>query len=218
MSLYGRILPIQAITKDQDLLGVLISSLPFGKEEQRRLSNIRNEAALRESLGVWLALWDLAQILSIPLPESVLRTPQGKPYFESPALPSFSLSHTDSFAVAVVSTEGPVGVDVEGLARKDSFSRIADRYFSDSEKALLHASNTPCEHFLRIWTQKEATAKMTGEGLASILGKSPDAQAESIQSCKIQRANQVAYLSIATTKPTDPIKWVNLQKEITVLS
>ena len=218
MSLYGRILPIQAITKDQDLLSVLISSLPFGQNEQHRLLNIHNETALRESLAAWLALWDLAQILSIPLPQGILRTPEGKPYFESPALPAFSLSHTDSFAVAVVSTEGNVGVDVEGLSRSSSFKRIAERYFSESEKALLEASNTPCELFLKIWTQKEAKAKMTGKGLASIIGKSATALEGAIQSRKIQRANTVAYLSIATTQPTDPIKWVNLQKEITVIS
>ena len=216
MSLYGRIIPIQAVTTDEDLLGAIIERLPFGEAEKKRLLGIRNEAALRESLAAWLVLWDLAQILSLPLPAAVLRTPKGKPYFETPQYPAFSLSHTDSFAVAVINTDGAVGVDVEGLSRCRSFDRIAERYFSEEEQALLDRTSNPHEAFLRIWTQKEASAKLTGEGLASIIsGDAPFKGA--IQSMKIQRANTFAYLSIATQAPSDPIHWVNLQKEISIL-
>ena len=215
MKLYGRILPIEAITRDRDLLTSLISSLPFGKSEQDRLSHIRNEFAQRESLAAWLALWDLAQLLSLPLPARVLRTPEGKPYFEDPTLPAFSLSHTDSFALAVISTEGSIGVDIEGIGRSVSFGRIAERYFSKEEQASLERSNTPQELFLKIWTKKEALAKMTGEGLASIAGKKNDPEC-SVYSFQIKRANDFAHLSIATQKPAESIQWLNLQKEISI--
>ncbi len=216
MSLYGRILQTEQIPKNKETLRALILSLPFGKTEQDRLLGIQNERTLRESLAAWMALWNLVEYLSLPSPTIVSRSPYGKPYFETDSLPDFSLSHTDSFSVAVINTDGPIGVDLEGFCREDSFEKISHRFFSESEQTRLKKSDKPHEDFLKLWTKKEALAKLTGKGLSSIVRKEQDIFGSSFQAFRIQTATDASYLTVATHQPTDPIQWVDLAKEISI--
>jgi 4'-phosphopantetheinyl transferase len=80
---------------------------------------------------------------------------------------TFNLSHTHGLIAVAVARGREVGVDVEWLGRKVRASSLAHRYFTESE--LSQVSRAP-EHartqcFLRLWTRREAHAKMTGEGL-----------------------------------------------------
>jgi phosphopantetheinyl transferase len=74
-----------------------------------------------------------------------------------------SVSHKDDVAVAIVGAR-PVGIDVETIApRTESFVRIS---FSDEELALgATAGHDPNEWMTRLWTAKEAVAKMRGTGM-----------------------------------------------------
>ena len=89
----------------------------------------------------------------------ILRTETGKPYADEGC---FSISHSGETVVCAVS-ETPVGVDVERIRKPPA--RVAQRYFTEAERAQLETDET---EFWRIWTGKEALCKLTGEGLAGL--------------------------------------------------
>lgn len=82
-----------------------------------------------------------------------------------------SLSHSADLALCAVSRERRVGVDVERLRATIPVGRIAARMFSPGEAAELLGLPELAQRraFFRLWTGKEAYAKATGEGLASVL-------------------------------------------------
>lgn len=74
----------------------------------------------------------------------------------------FSISHSGSLVVCTVNDK-PVGVDVERIRK--SPLRVAERYFTEEERALPGAGEMA---FWRVWTGKEALCKLSGEGLAGL--------------------------------------------------
>ena len=82
---------------------------------------------------------------------------------------AFSVSHTGRiFACAVNDPgSGEIGLDIQTADRGRRTQRIAERYFTPAEQAMIKAGGN--DSFFRIWTRKEAYAKYTGEGLAVIL-------------------------------------------------
>ncbi len=91
----------------------------------------------------------------------ISKTRSGAPFIENH--PSYiSLSHKDKCLVVAVSDKR-VGVDVERIYEKESHKKIAERYFTDME--IEYAVSA--ERFFRLWTRKEAFAKLLGEGLSS---------------------------------------------------
>ena len=139
--------------------------LPFGEAERERLLAIRKEERRQESLGALAALWTLVGEDALP----ILRTPDGKPYFEASGAPAFSLSHTDGWAAAVLGDEhsGAVGIDIELLRPYPKASQIAARFFTEREARELAAHGESELGFFQLWTRKEAVAKMKGRGLLS---------------------------------------------------
>lgn len=148
--------PISDIAED-------FSLLPFGDGERVRLATIRNIKRQRESLSALLALRELTGD-SVPRIE---RTPEGKPYFADPSFPHFSLCHGGTWAAAVLGDgeSGRVGIDLEPLRPYPSASRIAERFFTPKELLAFSEAGKTEEAFFRIWTKKEACAKLTGSGL-----------------------------------------------------
>ncbi len=95
------------------------------------------------------------------LPEIVL-TDRGKPCFlNSPYF--FSISHTPNHAFCVLAKE-KVGLDAEELSRKVNL-RLAEKILSPGEKAQFDAAEDPNRALLTFWVLKEASVKLTGEGL-----------------------------------------------------
>lgn len=82
-------------------------------------------------------------------------TAHGRPALDLPV--DFSISHCEGRVVCAVSTDGPIGVDVEaiGALTADDFPR----YLNDGERAW--AGRDP-RRFLSVWTRKEAVAKAAG--------------------------------------------------------
>lgn len=78
----------------------------------------------------------------------------------------FSLSHCREAAICVVS-DRPVGVDVESVHRYNE--RLARYTMNDEEMAEILAADRPGLAFTRLWTQKEALLKCTGEGIGNDL-------------------------------------------------
>jgi phosphopantetheinyl transferase len=92
--------------------------------------------------------------------------PNGKPVVATgwPAL-HFSISHTDQIAVVAVSETLPIGIDIETLDEGPSEDVIAT-CCCPSER-LLFSATAPYQRsheFIRLWTLKEAYAKMIGVG------------------------------------------------------
>lgn len=86
-------------------------------------------------------------------PESLARSPKGKPYFPSGRV-HLSVTHTGNLFACVFASR-PIGVDAERADEKRM--RIAEKKFSSEEQAL------PFSH---VWCGKEAVAKLVGDGIA----------------------------------------------------
>ena len=78
----------------------------------------------------------------------------------------FSLSHCREAAICVLS-DRPVGIDIESVGRYND--RLVRYTMNDEEMAQILASNRPDIAFTRLWTQKEAVLKCTGEGIGNDL-------------------------------------------------
>lgn len=89
-------------------------------------------------------------------------TPRGKPYFpDSPW--HFSISHTKNHAFCALAPF-PVGMDAEEMDRNIN-PKLADKVLSEREKLRFHGYPDKNDAFLRLWVLKEASVKLTGEGL-----------------------------------------------------
>jgi phosphopantetheinyl transferase len=75
----------------------------------------------------------------------------------------FSISHTKRRVFCALS-EKPVGIDAEEMDRRVSL-RLADQILSPGERALYDAAEDKRAALLRLWVLKEASVKLSGEGL-----------------------------------------------------
>lgn len=82
----------------------------------------------------------------------------------------FNLSHSEDLAVYALTLLDEIGIDIEKISSQNKIE-IAERFFSDAEKAAL-AALPPEEQaagFYRVWARKEAIIKANGKGLAQPL-------------------------------------------------
>lgn len=79
----------------------------------------------------------------------------------------FSLSHSNGLALYTVSWNRRVGVDVEYIRPVCEADRIAERFFSADETAVIRSLPVErrLEAFFNAWTRKEAYLKAIGDGL-----------------------------------------------------
>lgn len=95
------------------------------------------------------------------LPE-ISVTDRGKPYF--PGSPwHFSISHTQKHAFCVLSKNN-VALDAEEADRKINL-HLAEKILSPGEKAQFDAAENQEKALLTFWVLKEATVKLSGDGL-----------------------------------------------------
>ena len=92
----------------------------------------------------------------------ILITERGKPYFQDSSL-HFSISHTKNHAFCALAPY-PVGIDAEEKDRKVNL-RLAEKILSPSEKIRFEQAKDKSEALLRLWVLKEASVKLTGEGI-----------------------------------------------------
>jgi len=86
----------------------------------------------------------------------------GKPYFvEGQA--HFSISHTKKHVFCAL-FDRPVGLDAEEMDRQIDL-RLAEKILSEPEKRRFDAAQDKRAALLRLWVLKEASVKLTGEGL-----------------------------------------------------
>lgn len=104
---------------------------------------------------------DRAARMGHPLRRAQFVTGQALLAAVSPPSAACSLSHTGQWAAAAVSPDGPLGVDAEQVRPRQAMERLAGRFFSSAEHALV-AGCGPEElpvFFYALWTAKEARIK-----------------------------------------------------------
>lgn len=118
-----------------------------------------------------LTMSDLSLEREEPLSLSYRCGERGKPYFQELPL-YFSLSHSGDYVLCAVD-EREIGADLQRLQAVDE-GKLARRFFSEPERLLLEHCESAEERqslFFEFWTRKEAYGKLTGEGVAAVLGE-----------------------------------------------
>lgn len=118
----------------------------------------------------------------------------GKPYIKARPDVHFNISHSHNSVVCIFS-DSPVGIDIEHCRRITNtlISKVC------SEEDIIHIKNSPCPEmeFCKLWTVKEAVAKLKGE---SVFDNIRDLNAAMAFVVSIQIADNT-YMSIAADKP-----------------
>lgn len=141
---------------------------------RERLDRVRLERADRllfdddrnRSLGAGLLF--LAAAVKCGISAGYRYTDRGAPVSEAEGI-HMSLSHSGDYAACVISRQ-PVGIDVQEVG--NAGIAVAKRFFSKSEYEQIISKNAAeqNDYFHRIWTMKEAFAKMSGRPLAEVMG------------------------------------------------
>ncbi len=100
-----------------------------------------------------------------------VRTKHGRPEIapeQNPRDLRFSLSHAREAVACLVTRGCDCGVDIEAAERVAEPLRLAERFFAATEVATLRGlhGKQQVDHFIRLWTLKEAYVKARGLGLA----------------------------------------------------
>ncbi len=147
------------ITSEFDLPTVLeaewLACLPLLRRMQ--ISGWRDAGARRRSLLGSRLLAEGLRRLGHPAAAlaSLRYSPQSRPTLDVAV--DFSLSHCDGRIVCALSTHGPIGIDVEGLAGVTASG--FGLYLSAAERAWAGRS---VRRFYSVWTRKEAVVKAAG--------------------------------------------------------
>ncbi len=172
------------IKPDSDLESLrtrLEKAFPKKENEEyfREITQRKNQDSIRESLCALLVLAALLEKANIPSSDLILdRQDSGKPRFTNSQI-EFSVSHSRGYAAAAISDTSKVGIDLEAAEiPPEKAARLATRFFTDDE---LNALNESPDIFLRLWTKKEAYAKMLGTPLSELIAiekKAPNGRRE----------------------------------------
>ena len=110
----------------------------------------------------------------------------GKPRIVGHPEVHFNLSHCRQAVVCAVSRQ-PVGIDVESV--REYKESLIDYTMNVDEQALIRRAERPEVAFTRLWTQKEALLKLTGEGISRDL-KTVLSQASGVSFTTVERLDK----------------------------
>jgi phosphopantetheine--protein transferase-like protein len=137
-----------------------------GLHARRQRHWLLGRVAAKDAVRTWL--WDHGHGPVFPCEITVSNDPTGRPRVTGPFAGDLHLSiaHSGDLGVALVSPDGPVGIDVEAIDdRALDTERIG---FTDAEHRLLDAESTHAGDrtaaLVRFWAAKEAVAKARGTG------------------------------------------------------
>lgn len=138
----------------------------FPNEMIEKANRYRQEAdAYRYVLGRRLLQKGIQEIgYSGNVLEQITYSDLGKPLLDDVW---FSISHSEDWILCVISTEGPIGIDVEAIRPMDKPSQLRS-WFSDDEWAQIQRAPDPLRALYHWWTKKEALLKAVGCGLSGL--------------------------------------------------
>ncbi len=134
-------------------------------ERQKKINSLKNYEDKMLSLGAYICYAEGMRHFNADSQNGWAYSPKGKPYFAKDCGLHFSLSHSDNIAVAAVS-ESAVGIDAERIS--EFREGVCRRFFTSAEARYVMSAaegDDRKDRFIRIWTLKEAYAKMTGRGI-----------------------------------------------------
>ncbi|MBA3943868.1 MAG: 4'-phosphopantetheinyl transferase superfamily protein [Herpetosiphonaceae bacterium] len=96
---------------------------------------------------------------------------RGKPALHAPFDQEqlcFNVSHSRGLALYAITRGREIGIDIEYMRELNDAEAIAERFFSERERAALRSLHPAQRHrgFFTCWCRKEAYIKAIGEGLA----------------------------------------------------
>lgn len=121
--------------------------------------------------GVLCTVSGLASQLKAPLALTYRYGEKGKPFFKEIPL-FFSLSHSGDYVLCAVSRR-EIGADIQKLQPVDVL-KLSRRFYSEPECLALERCADEKEMqrlFFELWSRKEAWGKLTGKGVAAVLGQ-----------------------------------------------
>lgn len=160
---------VYIINKNGTMFPEMTMSLAEILPEREELLSVKNSSARFDTLmgRILLRYAVIREYGIVPQNTDIERNKFGKPRFCKEDNPYFSISHTKSCVACAVCDDADVGIDVETLSPGVDRQRIADRMFTDGERAYIYETETGRdERFCRIWTMKESYSKLMGLGLA----------------------------------------------------
>lgn len=163
------IIKVFAVEKNEPLsehnFSVLMSTAH--KDKKQTILNQRIKSNADNSLiGIALAKYALSEVFGLHGNELEIEyMPNGKPFIKNVSDVHLSISHSDNVTVCAVS-DLPVGVDVEKI--RNFNHSMSEKVFGVKITRMLSESATPNKDFTRLWTEKEAILKLTGEGISGI--------------------------------------------------
>ena len=95
---------------------------------------------------------------------------KGRPYLINESDIDFNISHSDDYVVIAIARQGiKVGIDIQKTKEKINALAIAEQYYTEREyqQMLLLKKQQQLNYFYQLWTHKEASLKLTGEGIAN---------------------------------------------------
>jgi 4'-phosphopantetheinyl transferase len=143
------------IWKIEETAEDLRNNIRLSREETRYYESLRSDLRKRH----WLSYRNILASLSGQSSTELCYDQYGKPH---PAGKEFHLSvtHSGSYSAAIVSRDGPVGIDIEML--KERVERVKERFLTKEELAELGERNL-LEKLYIYWGAKEALYKLHGK-------------------------------------------------------
>jgi 4'-phosphopantetheinyl transferase len=146
------------LTRAPEGVGGLLPSSDLRRAERQGARWANARAGLRRMLAEYLD----------EDPAALKIRDEGKPRLEPASPLRFNLSHSGDVAVIAVATEREVGIDIERVDPDRDVQRLARRMFLGGEQAAVSEADDPVLAYHQHWVAKEAFAKATAKGLASM--------------------------------------------------
>lgn len=171
----------ELLIQDNDCLVFIFCSDMFIEVEselKKLLSNDETERLLKFKFEKDRQTYCIAHGLKRVLLAALLNTKEqveisshsnGKPFIshQKHNMPlHFSLSHSEKMIALAFQKNSPLGVDIEKIQPADKYGNVIQHYFTSDEQKLISRSDN--DAFFKIWTQKEAIGKATGQGIANL--------------------------------------------------
>lgn len=176
---------------------------------KRAADACKNQIDRERSMAAGALLVYCMKKRGVSLEETPCYNENGKMYFPQVDRFYINLSHARDYA-ACVSDSKEVGIDVEGI--RQYRENVARRIGLEKEMQSLSALKKEEEKnsvFTRLWTRKESEAKLSGEGIARLLG----AQAEGCIYTRTYVPFSGCYLSVSSRENDFPDEVILLSPE-----
>lgn len=135
----------------------------MNSEKRERIDRFKNtEDKKRSVCAEMLARQEISKNYGFAIEEIMFDTQEnGKPYCKNADV-HLSLSHSGEYAVCAIG-DADIGIDIQKIVPYNE--KTAKKVCSESEFEHIEKSDDKAAEFVKLWTQKEAFAKMEGKGI-----------------------------------------------------